>query len=199
MMTLTEAVDLSYQYGSQTTITERLSLVEMVIQSPKGDIVEVGSASGGTTILLSFAAEIAKKYVYSIDPYPEILESTATHYKDGDMKYYRNAFKENILDKRANVTQYNADLAESIDDLPELSLAFIDGLHEFDSVKKELALLYPLIVPGGIICLHDTGWEKGQGSGVEAGAVCRVLDFMSKDKFKEVKSVGANMVYGVKA
>ena len=56
-----------------TLAYEVLELCRGILETPEGDIVEIGSAQGKTTKGLIKAAVRVKKHVYSIDPYPEEL------------------------------------------------------------------------------------------------------------------------------
>jgi cephalosporin hydroxylase len=49
------------------------------------------------------------------------------------------------------------DLAEQIKrwDLGPIDVLFIDGSHEYDSVKKDCEALVPLVKSGGIVMFHD--------------------------------------------
>jgi predicted O-methyltransferase YrrM len=168
---------------------ETLELYHAVLNTPPGPVVEIGSASGGTTIALIKAAEQVGKMVYSVDPYPEELEGVACHYPPGLMKELKEAFRKNILNGQySNIIQYNEDLRFCIGKIPDgLSLVFIDGLHEYDSAMNEFVLLYPLVTPGGWVYIHDTCWDKGQLLGTPESGLINVLSKIDKSLFSETK------------
>ena len=69
-MDLKEALEFGAIFSPQSATEDRITLYNAVLNTPPGDIVEVGSASGGTTIVLIGAAEKVNKKVFSVDPYP---------------------------------------------------------------------------------------------------------------------------------
>jgi cephalosporin hydroxylase len=163
-MNFYEALIYWKRFMSQSSEEQVKALYNYVLTSPPGDVIEVGSATGGTTIVLIGAAENVGKHVYSVDPYPQEYENVAACYTSGIMKNYKESFSNNILNGRwKNIIQYNKNLPDCIDLIPEkLSVAFIDGCHEYSFVLNEFNLLYPRIVEGGYMCIHDIGWGPGQ-------------------------------------
>jgi len=192
-MTFEECLLLWKEFEGQTDPTEGVELYNAVINTPPGAVVEVGSASGGTTIILIKAAELVGKMVYSIDIYPEELEGKALHCPPGLMRALKDKFKKNILNgDYKNIIQFNTDVKGSISKLPkELSVVFIDGCHEFSFVQEEFNLLYPLVIAGGWIFIHDTTWELGQISLTEETALKQVWHRINKELFSEIKKEGS--------
>lgn len=191
-----ESLKLWKQFKSETCLEEITELYNSILNSPDGDVVEIGSANGGTTIMLIKAAEQVNKTVYSIDPYPEELEGKIRKFKPGLVSGYREGFKRNILNgSYKNVIQYNSNISECIDKIPDsLSVAFIDGLHEFSNAKIEFNLIYPRIVSNGWIFIHDTGSLKGQLTGETDNGLWRVWEEFDKPElFKITKGVGAEI------
>ena len=167
-----EILNLWSKYEGQTTLAQVTELYNAALNTPAGDIVEIGSASGGTTIVLILAGQMIGKRVYSIDPYPVELEGKAVFYNPGLMESLKDKFKKNILNgKYENIIQFNEYLKDCIDKIPDnLSLVFIDGCHELSCIEQEYELLYPKVIRGGIIYIHDIDWNEGQLSkSVEGG------------------------------
>ena len=153
-----QIVELWSKYGAQTTLSQAEELYNAVLNTLSGDVVEVGSATGGTTIVLIEAAKQVGKFVYSIDPYPEDIYTTTS------ISGYKEGFAKNILNGgHFNIVQYNQDLADCIDGIPDaLSVVFIDGCHEFSFAKREYELLWPKLITGGLMYIHDIYWGEGQ-------------------------------------
>jgi cephalosporin hydroxylase len=196
-MNYQDLAKLKAEYNSQTSAIESEALYNLVRSSGNGDVVEIGSASGGTTIVLIGAAASESKTVYSIDPYPTELEGNAIHYTPGLMSGLKAEFKKNILDKKyGNIIQYNQTTAECIDKIPNgLSVVFIDSLHELSFVQNEIKLLFPKIAIGGWLCVHDAQWQTGQISGTFEGALCNVNQWMQDNyKVDNIKGVDSMFV-----
>lgn len=193
---LEDVLELSKKFKTQSMVPEIIELYNAVLDTPKGDVIEVGSASGGTTIALIKAAEQVGKNVISIDPYPESLEEVASHYVKGITSQLKNEFKQNILTgEYKNIIQYNETTKDCIDKLPKkISMVFIDGLHELSYALSEFGLLFPLVVPAGRIYMHDTkggDWSTGQLSGKPEEGLTHLWDILDKDAFSEIKAVGS--------
>ena len=186
---MNDILELRAAFGGLASPGETMELYNAVINSPAGDVVEIGSASGGTTIALIKAAEKVGKMVYSVDPYPEELEGVASYYDKGLMKKLKADFKRNILNGQyKNILQFNEDLSKCIGGIPSgLSMVFIDGLHEYASAMNEFVLVYPLVVSGGWIYIHDTCWDKGQLSGTVETGLLRIPTNIDQSLFSEVK------------
>ena len=197
-MTLDETLQLAADFQSQTNPMELLELYNGVLKTPKGAVVEVGSASGGTTIALISAAEQVGKMVYSVDPYPEELEGVADHFPVGLMAELKEKFSQNILNGRwKNIRQFNVDVKKCGWTFPKLSVVFIDGLHELQCVKDGFEVLFPKLVPGGRMYIHDTNWKVGQLSKTFEGAVCHATKLMTEDKFTDIRLI-SSMLCGTK-
>jgi predicted O-methyltransferase YrrM len=175
---------LSNEYKAQTSINQRAELYNAILDTPDGCVVEIGSASGGTTVILAEASKQVFKTVYSVDPYPEELEDVARDYYIGSMSEYKKAFKENILDKFDNVIQFNEELKDCIGKIPDgISVAFVDGLHELSYVQLEYMLLLPKMVKGGIMYFHDMGFYIGQLS--DEGGLTKFPEWVRKGEIIE--------------
>jgi len=189
-----DVFELTKKFGTQAMSEELFELYNAVLSTPEGAVVEVGSASGGTTIALIKAAEVVNKHVYSIDPYPVEYEGVVDHYNVGLMTKLKNDFKNNILNGQySNITQYNMYSSEAVSLLPDgLSVVFIDGLHELESAQNEINLLLPLMTRGGWMYMHDvTTWEFGQKSRTRETGLKMLLTTINKSMFAETKIVGS--------
>ena len=183
-----------------TKPSERMELYKAVLETTAGAVLEVGSWKGKTTLVLIEAAKQVGKHVYSVDPYPEELESKVEAYAPGICARMKGEFRRNVLNGEFdNITQFNNTLGDCIDKLPqELSVVFIDGLHEYGAVENELKLVYPRLVECGRVYIHDTSWAVGQLSGEKSGGVCNIKPMMKVlFNWQEVVEF-PNMICGVK-
>jgi predicted O-methyltransferase YrrM len=191
-----EAINLFRSFKPQSMVEEVTFLFDKVLETSKGDVVEIGSASGASTIVLIKAAELVNKNVISVDPYPVELEGVAMHYAEGITSALKEEFKKNILNGNyQNIVQYNEDIKDCINKIPDgLSVVFIDGLHELDNALTEFNLLYPKVMKGGWICFHDTTdvplWSLGQLSQTPEGGLINIREIIDEQMFQEIKNVG---------
>lgn len=163
-MNITEVLELGLKFKMQTTTEQGIEMYNAILSTPQGDVVEIGSATGGTAIIFIHAAKLAGKTVYSVDPYPQEFENVASDYPTGVMSQWKKEFKENILTgEHNNIIQINEDIKDCIGQIPDkLSVVFIDGCHEFSFAKREFELLWPKLVTGGVMYFHDMQCELGQ-------------------------------------
>jgi len=202
-MEFSELNALAEKYKTQTLINERKELYQAILFSPKGDVVEVGSASGGTTVVLLGAAEKVDKKVISIDPYSEELEGRASHYTKGVTKKLKEEFDKNILSNvywGNRIKQIQKTTRECINEIPNnLSVVFIDGCREYEQAKEEYDLLFPKVIKGGYIAIHDINWQTGQISNTTKGAVENMVsEFDDSKKYSLVSIIDHNMIIGKK-
>jgi len=116
-------------------------LVDYVLWAVKeGCIVEIGP--GESSIFLTRAAEKYNRKIFHCD----IQRSIITNY--GTVKGY---FKED-----ATLYVGSSDEFSKETELPPIALAFVDGGHMYEQVKRDFDALFPLIVDNGYIFLHDT-------------------------------------------
>jgi len=132
-----------------------------------GDIAEIGSWKGRTSVTMALAlkdAGVRDCRVYAIDHHEGSAEHAERIAREGSTLA---AFRKNVR-------------AAGVDDLVEemvmlspaagkilrergvrLRMAFIDGAHDEESVRADIRLMLPLMQPGAILAFHDyapDGW-----------------------------------------
>lgn len=129
--------------------------------SGKGVIVEVGSWKGKSTVWLAKGSKAgANVKVYSIDPHTGSPE----HVRKYGKIWTFEEFKKNI--KNAGCEDIVIPLVKTSEgaarrwDKP-IEFIFIDGAHEYESVKQDFELWFPHVIEGGVMAFHDTvgNWE----------------------------------------
>lgn len=146
--------------------TQVRGLLDMIIDFPlwmkDKPMIEVGSYAGDSTLMFSlFFGEIL-----SIDPhYPD----NVNHTRHEDVMH---DFTNNIFGRNIKAMVCTSDEAFSNPDLrallPEwVSMAYIDGNHNIEYVRRDIKNLWPLICEGGFLCGHDYGLVMGGQDGVE--------------------------------
>jgi len=155
-----------------------------------GVIIEIGSWKGRSTICLAKGSQQGKKkMVYAIDPHSGSEEHTRTFGAISTL----DTFLHNIA--KAKVGQLIKPLimtghaASKVVKEP-VSLLFIDGAHDYESVKPDYLDCYPKLSVGGIIAFHDTiSWP---------GPRQVVRDYLfNSQKIKNIKVIGS-ICYGTK-
>lgn len=119
-----------------------------------GDILEIGSAWGRSTVLLCLASE---KKVWSIDPHTGGL----LHIKKGTDQGSYGEFMANLVrfGLAGRVGVMKATTQAAFDDGPagenSYSVVFIDGLHTADGVTTDFGRSYPRLADGGYMVFDD--------------------------------------------
>ncbi len=125
------------------------------LPSPHG-VVEVGSYHGKSTVLLGAVVKelFPRTKITSIDPHDGKLGAV-----DQGLKKYPPSFS--TLRKNINEAQLE-DVIEVIQDRSfnviwerPVSILFIDGLHDYESVRADYQHFERWVVPGGRVAFHD--------------------------------------------
>ncbi len=140
------------------TDENRLSLLFDLVRKTEclpGDILEIGSALGRSTVLLGLASS---KIIWSIDPHTGGL---AYINKGEDQNSYEE-FLGNIarfgIAHRINVLKFATREVNEQMLIPadhNFSLIFIDGLHTAEGVRVDFELAYPRLEHLGIMVFDD--------------------------------------------
>lgn len=126
-----------------------LHLPSMVDHLP-GNIVEIGSYKGRSTIALALGSSLlskSKHRIYAIDPFidPPFHDFEANIMNHGLDKWI-------IPIKKHSFDAY--------EDCPKaISAIFIDGDHEYASIKHDVVNYVPRVLKGGLIAFHDYSGE----------------------------------------
>jgi predicted O-methyltransferase YrrM len=127
----------------------------------EGEIVEIGSFAGRSTIWLAKGAQLKKRSkVYAVDPhtgdpYRENLERVRKEFSYGQ----EYEFRKNI--NQAGVSNVVVPIVKTSEAAAKdfawpVRFLFIDGIHEYDFVKKDFLAWSPKVIKGGIIAFHDS-------------------------------------------
>jgi len=134
------------------------------IQSLFGDLVEIGAyKGGGTAKLAGYAARWAKK-VYVVDTFDP--EADCTVGQGGVLaRDVYTAFLEgrSMLDVYLETTRDFDNIVTIVDDSKRVRFpagqnfcfGFVDGCHQASYVENDFDLIWPHLVPCGILGFHD--------------------------------------------
>jgi MMP 1-O-methyltransferase len=126
-----------------------------------GVIVEIGSWKGRSTIYLALGSKAGPgKTIFAIDPHTGSPEYWAAF---GTVSTF-DAFADNV--RRAGVEDVVIPLVHTSTDVARnfekpVAMVFIDGAHEYESVKQDFEDWFPKVVNGGIVALHDAVARPG--------------------------------------
>lgn len=123
-------------------VTLAIAAAHYAAQRP---IIEIGSAFGGSAMVMAAATNVHRPPIYSIDP------ETSTR------DIMRFAFeREGQLDRLHQLIQTSDQAIDKLADMhSKAGLVFIDGLHTYTGVKADFEAYAPLVAPGGALVFHD--------------------------------------------
>jgi hypothetical protein len=146
----------NYSSDNSQTAGENESHIKYAKQA-EDLIVEIGVLYGTTTRIL---LENSTCHVIGIDPLiPDSMEPTLV----GD----KNKFQDLITTypvRFSFIQDYSFNVVKTFEweyKGPCIDYLFIDGDHQYDSVKKDFEDWYPLVKEGGIISIHDSACNRG--------------------------------------
>ena len=137
---------------------------QLALHKLRGDIVEIGAYMGrGTAKLAKFARRYGKK-VYAVDVFDPSLDSTLSRSGIKAADVY-----EAFLQGRSMLEAYRAstsgfdNIVTIRQDSQRVSFpreqrfvfGFIDGCHQQSYVESDFHLIWPHLISGGVLGLHD--------------------------------------------
>ena len=130
-------------------------LYELAKKVPSGQaILEIGSWKGKSTVWLAKGTEAGQRNkVHSVDPHSE----SKAHISEGETNTYP-AFVDNLT--KAGVQDIVVPLvktsAEAVKRWREgIGLLWIDGMHEYEDIKRDFLSWEPYLLPGARVAFHD--------------------------------------------
>ena len=113
---------------------------------------EIGVYRGRHAQSILWHASISRLYL--VDPYKAYTDFDQADLDQAERRVFRClACNPKVL----LVKQSSQDASQTI---PALDFAYLDGAHDYESVKQDIALWWPKIVQGGALAGHDfsSGW-----------------------------------------
>lgn len=152
---------------------EQMALLHLpaMVDGLEGDIVEIGSYKGKSTVTLALGSSLlsrSKRPIYAIDGF-EPEESFYTKPYWGD--FLKNIKKHGVEDKVIPIKKYSN---EAYGECPKkIAAIFIDGLHSYEGVKHDIEhYVIPRVVSGGLIAFHDYKNSKHPGVAQAVDELC---------------------------
>jgi predicted O-methyltransferase YrrM len=160
-MNLAKTRALADAAGGWLNAAEGLLLYRLARRcSGRGVIVEIGSWKGRSTIWLGHGSHDGRQVkIHAVDPH-----TGSPEHQGGDAKpvWTFDEFQQNI--RAAGVhdvvvprVDFSVNAAREFHE--PIEFIFIDGLHDYASVKADFAAWFPKVIEGGVMAFHDTtGW-----------------------------------------
>lgn len=182
--------DAIYNIYGHVSPAEMELLYRLASEVPSGgNIVEIGSFQGRSTVCLGLGAKQAGAWVYSIDPHEDCQINETTHYgMENHAALLKNLVDFQVADTvrviglpallahrawgHITIWRYDRDW---VNDLPLVDLLWIDGSHEHKDVVDDLWSWRQSLSPTSKIALHDA-------SGHFPGVTQAMNEFIADDK-----------------
>lgn len=119
-----------------------------------GEIVEIGSYKGKSTICLAAGSKSLKREkVTAIDPHKGIIPNEIDDGKPTYKEFVRNLDKVSLKDWVRPIVKTSEEAA--VNWKKPIRLLFIDGLHDYQHAYQDYSLWEPYVARGGVIVFHD--------------------------------------------
>lgn len=140
--------------------SEIVGLLELMRRSRPNTVLEIGTATGGTTYLLShFTAP--KGTVITVDRRPGISSDTL---RRGSRR--RQSIEVVILD--SHTAEARNSLHERLRD--GVDVLFVDGDHTYEGVRQDFVEYADLLRPGSLLVFHDVVDDYSNKYGIKTNA-----------------------------
>jgi predicted O-methyltransferase YrrM len=132
-----------------------------------GDIAEIGSWKGRSTVVMGLALKDGKVTdckIYAVDHHQgsEEHQEVIAHQGSTLPIFQRNIWALGVADMVQPLVMRSDEAAKFLAGAGvRLRLLFIDGAHDEESVRQDIRQFLPLVNPRGIIALHDCEPDGG--------------------------------------
>ena len=143
-----------------------IALYRLARRNLRGDVLEIGSFCGKSTLFLALGCKHSGGNVITIDPHKPISDGGKEQY-DPDfqprvtrtLEEFTNNVQCSGLGDRIKPFVGTSEDAKKAYGILALKLLFIDGSHDFSDVLLDYSLWHDMIVPGGYLVFHDSNFD----------------------------------------
>jgi predicted O-methyltransferase YrrM len=137
---------------------------QLALHKLEGDIIEIGAYMGRGTAKLAKLAQRYGRKVYAIDVFDPSLDRTRSKsgIKAGDVyeaflkgRSMLEAYQESTRDFDNIITIREDSQKVSFPEEQKFLFGFIDGCHQEAYVENDFYVIWPHLVSGGVVGLHD--------------------------------------------
>ena len=139
----------------QINFKNRRTLVESLNNENFKNCAEVGVRTGWFS---KYILENTKMKVYAVDPWEDNAELSNAEAVFQECKERLSSFGERC----EMVKGYSPEISDKFEN-ESLDFVYIDGLHDYESVKKDIAAWWEKIRSGGVLSGHDFNRFKWSG------------------------------------
>lgn len=168
----------------------------------EGDLIEIGAYIGGGTAKLAQLANQHGKKLYVIDTFDPALDQTVSKNAVSACDVYR-AFLEgrSMWETYREATRHFDNIVTirkdsrkvEFDEQQRFVFGFVDGCHQKTCVENDFNLVWPHVVPGGILGFHDYRFDDWPEV---TEALTELMDRRSDDIGEAHEVLGS---YGIKS
>lgn len=157
----------------------------------KAKILEIGSFQGGSTLAIGHAIAGTDIELYCLDPWSNYInqEDFATFDRStvsDDFRIINNFIKNTaFIGDNLRMLRGKSLAFAGLLDGKGFDLIFIDGAHDYDSVRYDIKLAFSALKPSGFVCGHD---YHSEGHGVRKAVdelIAHVPSIDKKGKFDQ--------------
>ena len=125
----------------------------------RGEVVEIGSWKGRSTICLALGAEKIGKKVYAVDRH---RGDESCGFENTLPAFKKNIKKFGVSDVVVPVVMKSEDAAVAwAKKRKPIGLLWIDASHDYMDVKNDFTMWIEYVSHGGVVALHDTFFRDG--------------------------------------
>jgi MMP 1-O-methyltransferase len=166
--------------------------------APYGPVLEIGTYCGKSTICLGAAALARDGLVVTVDHHrgseehqpgweyhdPTLVDAAVG--RTDTLPVFRRTILEAGLEDVVVAVVGRSETLASVWERP-LSMVFVDGGHTEEAVQADYAAWGPLVMPGGLLAIHDVIPDPRDGGQAPYRVYLRALE----DGFVEIRRVGS--------
>lgn len=134
--------------------SEIKELLEILKNSGANNLLEIGSANGGTLFLFSGCVSPNAKLVGIDVPFGRFRATYSIARRSFFKSFIGRKQKLRIIERNSQ-KKSTLKAAERFVSGSQFDFIFIDGDHSYEGVKKDFQLYSSLVRDGGLICFHD--------------------------------------------
>jgi hypothetical protein len=142
---------MEQKYLSWGEFEDEWEIHKRLAKTCKKGIVEIGVLAGQTTRMLLENSTIT---VYGIDP---IIPDSMNSQMIGDLEKINQL--ESEFDRFTFIKDYSYNVIKGWN--TEFDYIFIDGDHNYSSVKDDFDSWFPFLTEGGYVAIHDSACNRG--------------------------------------